>query len=94
MAKSVPEATIESLLKDLEQLLGETLAPFQMALEATSYELPASITLSVKYKPAKEPKAEGDEGDAAAIEVTAKSSLPGSLHRHGVQAAKGQISLF
>ena len=68
----------ELLLSDIANVLDEHLPLFQRALANTDGELPAAITIAIKWKPEKR-NAEGDITEAAHIEVSGKASLPSNV---------------
>lgn len=88
-----PRTTIAKLLEDVEQILVESLPPFEASLEATDHGLPASIAIKVAFVPAK-PDTDTKVGDAAQIVVSGKVSLPTTKHEHDCSTSPGQLALF
>lgn len=88
-----PRTTVERLLEDVAQILEESLPPFEASLDATSWELPASITVKVAFKPEKE-GTDTKTGEPPQIIVSGKMALPSTVHEHGVSTSGGQMSLW
>lgn len=88
-----PRTTVEKLLEDVAQILEESLAPLYASIEATGYELPASIAIKVSFVPAKADTA-AKIGEPAQVVVSGKLALPTTKHEHDAQAGSGQLSLL
>ena len=88
-----PRTTVERLMEDVAQILEESMPPLYASIEATGYELPASIAIKVSFVPAK-PDTENKLGDPEKVVVSGKLALPTTKHEHDAQASSGQLSLL
>jgi len=88
-----PVPTIEKLLLDVGRVLEESLPPFEAALGCTLWELAASITIKIAFKPATE-GTDMKAGKAAQVVVSGKVSLPTTEHEHDAHPSDGQLTLF
>lgn len=88
-----PRTTVERIMEDVAQILEESMPPLYASIDATEYELPASIAIKIAFVPAK-PDTETKIGEPAQVVVSGKLALPTTKHEHDAQASSGQLSLL
>jgi hypothetical protein len=88
-----PRTTVERIMEDVAQILEESMPPLYASIDATEYELPASIAIKIAFVPAK-PGTETKIGEPAQVVVSGKLALPTTKHEHDAQASSGQLSLL
>ncbi len=88
-----PRTTVERIMEDVAQIIEESMPPLYASIDATEYELPASIAIKIAFVPAK-PDTETKIGEPAQVVVSGKLALPTTKHEHEAQPSSGQLSLL